>query len=55
MSPMHLQRYVDEQAFRFNERDDDDAGRFRKVLSSVFGKRLTYDELTGHDKTPPEV
>ena len=23
-------------------------GRFRKVLSSVAGRRLTYDELTGH-------
>lgn len=48
VDPAHLDRYLDEQAFRFNERGDDDAGRFRKVLSSVFGRRLTYQELTGH-------
>jgi hypothetical protein len=35
VDPAHLGRYLDEQAFRFNERDDDDAGRFKTVLSSV--------------------
>jgi hypothetical protein len=49
VDPAHLDRYLDEQAFRFNERGDDDAGRFRKVLSSVFGRRLTYQELTDHE------
>ena len=39
--PFHLERYVDEQGFRFNERGTDDAGRFLKVLSQVSGKRLT--------------
>jgi hypothetical protein len=48
VEPFHLSRYLDEQTYRFNERDDTDAGRFRKVLSSVAGKRLTYDELIGH-------
>lgn len=47
MSGVHLDRYVDEQAFRFNERKLDDGGRFRMVVSQVKGKRLTYDELTG--------
>lgn len=47
--PVHLDRYVDEQAFRFNEREFDDSSRFRKVISSVTGKRLTYSGLTGHD------
>ena len=51
VEPFHLGRYLDEQAYRFNERDDTDAGRFRKVLSSVAGKRLTYHELTGHAST----
>jgi hypothetical protein len=51
VEPFHRGRYLDEQAFRFNERDDTDAGRFRKVLSSVAGKRLTYDELIGHALT----
>lgn len=48
VEPFHLGRYVDEQAFRFNERDADDYGRFRKVLSCVVGRRLTYKELTGY-------
>lgn len=46
VAPFHLERYVDEQAFRFNQRRLDDAGRFRRVLNSVVGKRLTYRELT---------
>lgn len=51
VEPFHLGRYVDEQAFRFNERGDNDLGRFRKVLSSVVGRRLTYKELTGNATT----
>lgn len=46
VEPFHLTAYVDEQAFRFNERKDDDAGRFVKALSHVSGRRLTYKELT---------
>ena len=49
VTPPHLDRYVDEQAFRFNERKKDDGTRFRVVVSSVMGKRLTYSELIGHD------
>lgn len=55
VDPVHLDRYLNEQAFRFNERTDKDGGRFRKVVSSVTGRRLTYAELTGkngeRDKT----
>jgi len=47
VEPFHLGRYLDEQAFRFNEREHDDGIRFRKVASSVAGRRLTYAELTG--------
>ena len=47
VEPYHLFRYLDEQAFRFNECDGQDADRFRKALGSVAGRRLTYDELTG--------
>ena len=47
VEPFHLFRYLDEQAFRFNERDGEDADRFRKALKSVSGKRVTYAELTG--------
>ena len=52
IEPFHLFRYVDEQAFRFNNRKDgyrklDDAERFDIAMSQVVGKRLTYAELTG--------
>ena len=49
VEPFHLTRYLGEQAFRFNERDKNDGGRFRIVLSSVAGKRITYKQLTGYD------
>jgi hypothetical protein len=42
-----LTRYVDEQAFRFNERKTNDAGRFALVMPGVVGKRLTYAALIG--------
>ncbi|MEX0611930.1 MAG: IS1595 family transposase [Pirellulales bacterium] len=44
----HLQRYVDEQVFRFNKRKGTDATRFLEIMLSVTGKRLTYAELIGH-------
>ncbi len=46
VSPWHLQRYVEEEAFRFNERHEDDQARFLKTLAGVNGKRLTYKQLT---------
>jgi transposase-like protein len=49
VEPFHLGRYLDEQAFRFNEREDNDAGRFKSVLSSVSVRRLTYKELIGNE------
>jgi transposase-like protein len=47
VEPFHLFRYLDEQAFRFNERKDNDAGRFVKVVSGIIGKGLRYVKLTG--------
>jgi len=47
VDPVHLDAYLDEQAFRFNERQHNDGIRFRNVVSSVAGRRLTYAELTG--------
>ena len=44
--PEHLDAYVDEQVFRFNEREDNDGGRFVKALKGADGKRLTYAQLT---------
>src|SRR6266853_588190 len=45
VEPFHLFRYCDEQAFRFNERKDDDQGRFVKALQGVIGKSLKYAKL----------
>ena len=52
VEPFHLDAYVDEQAFRFNNRATKDnpltdLDRFCAVLSQVAGKRLTYAEVTG--------
>jgi transposase-like protein len=53
VEPFHLFRYLDEQAFRYNNRAKpdqpvDDSMRFQRVMSMLAGKRLTFDELTGH-------
>jgi transposase-like protein len=56
VEPFHLFRYVDEQAFRFNNRlPMSDADRFSYLLRKVVGKRLTYAELIGKvDERPTE-
>src|SRR3954447_4454328 len=46
--PFHLFRYLDERMFTFNEREQDDLGRFETVLRQVAGRRLTYAKLIGH-------
>ena len=50
VEPFHLARYLDEETFRYNNRDNEeigDSGRFALALAQIVGKRLTYDELTG--------
>src|SRR5439155_377596 len=47
VEPFHLFRYLDEQAFRYNNRKLSDAERFDIAVSGIIGKRLTFDELTG--------
>lgn len=56
VEPFHLDRYVDEQVFRFNNRATkdnplNDSDRFLLALSQVANKRLTYAELTGKTST----
>jgi len=51
IEPFHTFRYIDEQAFRFNERFGDDADRFLAVMSGIVGKRVTYKSLTGKPET----
>lgn len=47
VEPFHMFRYLDEQAFRFNERFGNDGDRFETVMQQIINKRLTYKELTG--------
>lgn len=47
VEPFHLFRYLDEQAFRFNARKDNDQGRFMTALSQISGKRVEYKALIG--------
>jgi len=48
VEPFHLSKYLDETLFRFNNRQNKtDGDRFKKLLSQIVGKRLTYTELTG--------
>ncbi len=51
----HLFRYLDEQSFRFNERKDNDQGRFLKAIAGMVGKRLTYAALTGEGDALPSL
>jgi transposase-like protein len=49
VEPFHLFRYLDEQAFRFNNRGGNDAFRFAAALNGIIGKRLTYSALIGSE------
>ncbi len=53
VEPFHLFRYLDAEAYRFNERKDDDGGRFVGALKGATGKRLTYNNLIGEN--PPAM
>jgi transposase-like protein len=52
VEPFHLERYCDEQAFRYNNRATKDnplhdGDRFAFLVTQILGRRLTYKELTG--------
>jgi hypothetical protein len=49
VEPFHLFRYLDEQAYRFNNRKMTDAARFVAGLKGILGRRLTYVALTGSE------
>ena len=57
VEPFHLFRYLDEQAFRFNERknEDGDKGRFLAAIAGIFGKGLSWAHLTGKDAQAEEL
>lgn len=59
VEPFHLERYLDEQVFRYNNRGGkkakervSDSERFNLALSQINGKRLTFAELTGKSGSP---
>ena len=57
VEPFHMDRYVTEQCFRFNNRTTNanplhDGDRFMLAVSQIAGKRLTYAELTGKVGSP---
>ena len=50
VEPFHMDSYLAEQCFRFNNRIKmNDGDRFTKALAAVGGKRLTWVELTGKE------
>jgi hypothetical protein len=60
VEPFHMDRYVGEQVFRYNNRATKDnpltdSDRFALVVSQIVGKRLTYAELTGKVLKLPEA
>ena len=55
VEPYHLFRYLDEQAFRYNNRKGlNDGERFDIAVRRIFGKRLTWNQLTGKVETLEE-
>lgn len=56
VEPFHLFRYLDEQAYRFNNRKDmNDFDRFKLAASQIVGKRLTWNEVTGRNGSGPTI
>jgi transposase-like protein len=60
VEPFHLDRYVDEQVFRYNNRATkdnplNDSDRFDLLCSQIVGKRLTYAELTDREAKKPDT
>jgi transposase-like protein len=49
VEPFHLFRYLDEQAFLYNDRQVKDKDRFELACRQIVGRRLTWDRLTGKD------
>ena len=50
VEPFHLHRYLDEEAWRYNQRKLTNGERFLSAVCGIFGRRLTYDELRGRTR-----
>lgn len=58
VEPFHLDRYVTEQVFRYNNRATkdnplNDGDRFALIVSQIVGRRITYNQLTGKADARP--
>jgi hypothetical protein len=59
VEPFHQFRYLDEQAYRYNNRKDEesepvsDFQSFKSACSQIVGKRVTWNQLTGKDAESP--
>ena len=49
VEPFHLFRYLDEQAWRFNNRKVTDSERFNLAMRGVVGRRVTWKQVTGSE------
>ena len=51
MSPKHLQRYCDELAYKYNNKNNDDCITFEEAINKIDGNtRLKYRDLVGYGK-----
>jgi hypothetical protein len=60
VEPFHLDRYLDEQVFRYNNRATKDnpltdSDRFARTVTQIVGKRLTYAQVTGKEAGSEKV
>ena len=51
VEPFHLVRYLDEQAYRYNNRPAENSDRFRNALQGIAEQRLTYKQLTSGEQS----
>ena len=49
VAAFHLDRYLDEESWRFNFRKLTDGQRFHAVMQGVLGRRITYRLLCAID------
>jgi transposase-like protein len=47
LSTFHMDRYLDEECYRYSTCKSKDGARFEQAASQIFGKKLSYKELTG--------
>ncbi len=52
VSVKHLHRYTTEFGYRYNNRENTGAEKFKLAVSKSAQKRLSYDTLTGKDANP---